>query len=148
MSVIWKDRVHFRQSEVNAMAALPPLQREITFGDYVCIKGELVARIPTLSDFLAQSFEHNVSDKDRDFLTACALYDAHMGWFACEVTGPEGTFPAVIHVAMCFPINQQVHNAMAAVGCDAERLNPSDQQALNQFIEVDQASTKEWTNGN
>lgn len=147
MGVIWKDRVHFRISEVEAMEAIPPLQREITFGDYICIKGELVGRIPTLTDFLQQSHEQGVTDKERDFLTACALYDAHMGWFACDITSEEGTFSAVIHVAMVFPISQQLHNAMAAVSCDAERLNPSDRQALEQFIQSDTDSTKAWTSG-
>lgn len=147
LGVIWRDRVHQRMAELEAMAALPPLQRAITFGDYISIKGELVGRIPTLTDFLQQSAEKDVSDRERDFLTACALYDAHMGWFACDVTGEEGTTTGVIHVAMAFPINEQVHNAMVAAGCDADRLNPSDQQALAQFIQTDADSTKAWTKG-
>lgn len=145
MSAIWRERVHQRNSELEAMAVLPPLQRKITFGDYISIKGELVGRIPTLTDFLQQSVEHGVSDQERDFLTACALYDAHMGWFACDITSEEGTRTGVIHVAMCFPIDEQLHNAMVAVGCDTDRLNPSDRQSMMQFIQTDADSTEGWT---
>lgn len=148
METLWRERVNFRSSERDAYQMLPPLQRGITFGHCFCIDGIFVGKIPTLSEFLDNALKHEVDQDNRDFFTACALYDAHMGWYAADMHSGGVPFIGVMHVSMAFPISEQVHNAMVAVDCDSDRLNPSDQEALDAFIAADTASTKAWAKEN
>ncbi len=144
MSDLWRERVEWRMSEVDAYRMLPPLQKTITFGTCFASSGAVVGRIPTLTDFMENALAHDVSDEERDFFTACALYDAQMGWFACDFTSAEGSERGVVHVSMIFPISFDLYEALRKVGCDPDKLGYDHQQQLRAFIDADTASTEAW----